>query len=165
MKKRTAFIGALVSLISLGQPLLIKTGVTFSTVGVSLFISEKANAEFRDVSSYFRRSDKRVEEGDYEGAISIIEKVIIRFPKFANSYYQRGYINAVYLEKYEEALSDLNKAIRLHRRPKGNLPIYLWMRAYTKNAMNDIKGACADWEEAKRLGDKDVINDLNQYCK
>ena len=34
MKKRTAFIGALVSLIPLGQPLLIKTGVTFSTVGV-----------------------------------------------------------------------------------------------------------------------------------
>ena len=107
MKKRTAFISVLVSLIPLGQPLLIKTGITFSTLGVTLFVSEKVNAEFRDVSSYFRRSDKRVEEGDYEGAISIIEKVIIRFPKFANSYYQRGYINAVYLQKYEEALSCL----------------------------------------------------------
>ena len=39
------------------------------------------------------------------------------------------------------------------------------MRAYTKNEMNDIEGACADWEEAKRLGDKDAINALNQYCK
>ena len=45
MKKRTAFIGALVSLIPLVQPLLIKTGVTFSTLGVTLFVSEKVNAE------------------------------------------------------------------------------------------------------------------------
>ena len=75
MKKRTAFIGAILSLIPLGQPLLMKTGVAFSTLGVTLFVSEKVNAEFRDVTSYFRRSDKRVEEGDYEGAINIIEKV------------------------------------------------------------------------------------------
>ena len=45
MKKRTAFIGAILSLIPLGQPLLMKTGFAFSTLGVTLFVSENANAE------------------------------------------------------------------------------------------------------------------------
>ena len=33
MKKRTAFLGAILSLLPLGQPLLIKTGVFLSTTG------------------------------------------------------------------------------------------------------------------------------------
>ena len=30
--------------------------------------------------------------------------------------------------------------------------------------MNNIQGACIDWQEVKRLGDKEVINELNAYC-
>ena len=44
MKKRTAFIGAILSLIPLGQPLLIKTGVVLSSSVVMLSLPEKVNA-------------------------------------------------------------------------------------------------------------------------
>ena len=45
MTKRTAFIGAILSLIPLGQPLLIKTGVVLSTTGLILSLPEKVNAD------------------------------------------------------------------------------------------------------------------------
>ena len=51
MKKRTAFIGAILSLIPLGQPLIIKTGVVLSTTGFLFSVSEKVYA--RDNSYYF----------------------------------------------------------------------------------------------------------------
>ena len=45
MKKRTAFVGAILSLMSFGHPSLIKTGVVISTSGLMLFHSAKVNAE------------------------------------------------------------------------------------------------------------------------
>ena len=48
MKKRTALIGAILSLIPLGQPLIIKTGAVLSTTGFLLSVSEKVNAETSD---------------------------------------------------------------------------------------------------------------------
>ena len=45
MKKRTAFIGAILSLIPLGQPLIIKTGVVLSTTGLIISVPEKVYAE------------------------------------------------------------------------------------------------------------------------
>ena len=44
MKKRTAFLGAILSLIPLGQPLIIKTGVVLSTTGLMLAVSENVYA-------------------------------------------------------------------------------------------------------------------------
>ena len=45
MKKRTTFIAAILSLFSLGQPLLIKTGFALSNIGLTFFIIEKVNAD------------------------------------------------------------------------------------------------------------------------
>ena len=73
MKKRTAFVGAILSLIPLGQPLMIKTGIALSAVGLPTFVSENVNAELRNVDRFFKISNKRIEEGDYEGAVSIMK--------------------------------------------------------------------------------------------
>ena len=113
MKKRTAFVVAILSLIPLVQPLLIKTGISLSTLGLTTFVSEKVNAEFRNVDRFFKKSDKRIDEGDYEGAVSIMKKLISQFPKFAPAYYQKGYINTFYLNKHEQAVSDFTRAISL----------------------------------------------------
>ncbi len=67
MKKRTAFVGAIFSLILLGQPLIIKTGVVLSTTGFLLSVSEKLSAG--DNSYYFDRVFDRGENGYYYGAI------------------------------------------------------------------------------------------------
>ena len=48
MKKRTAFVGAILSLMPLGQPLLIKTGVVLSSSAVMLSLPEKVNADSSD---------------------------------------------------------------------------------------------------------------------
>ena len=42
--------------------------------------------------------------------------------------------------------------------------LFLWMRGFAKQKMNNIQGASIDWQEVKRLGDKEVINELNLYC-
>ena len=73
MKKRTAFIGAILSLISLGQPLIIKTGAVLSTTGLMLFLPRKVNAEeytcFIDLAilgregEYERKTYKRIGTG------------------------------------------------------------------------------------------------------
>ena len=165
MKKRIAFIAAILSLFPFGQPLLMKTGITLSTLGLPTFVPEKVNAEFRNVDRFFKISNKRIEEGDYEGAVSIMKKLISQFPKFAPAYYQKGYINTFYLNKHEQAVSDFNRAINLNRGGKSDLILFLWMRGFAKQQMNNIQGACIDWQEVKRLGDKEVINELNQYCK
>ena len=164
MKKRTTFIAAILSLIPLGQPYLIKTGFTLSTLGFTTFVPEKVNAEFRNVDRFFKISNKRIEEGDYEGAVSIMKKLISKFPKFAPAYYQKGYVNTFYLNKHEQAVSDFNRAINLNRGGKSDLILFLWMRGFAKQQMNNIQGACIDWQEVRRLGDQQVINELNQYC-
>ena len=164
MKNRTAFISAILSLIPLGQPLIIKTGIALSTVGLTTFVSEEVHAEFRNVGRFFKISKKRIDEGDYEGAVSIMKKLISQFPKHAPAYYQKGYINTFYLKKHEQAVSDFTKAISLNKGGKTDLILFLWMRGYAKHQMNNIQGACIDWQEVKRLGDKEVINELNLYC-
>ena len=165
MKKRIAFIAGILSLIPLGQPLLIKTGIALSTLGLTTFVLEKVNAELRNVEHFFKISNKRIEEGDYEGAVSIMKRLIIQFPKFAPAYYQKGYINTFYLNKHEQAVSDFTKAISLNKGGKRDLILFLWMRGYAKQQMSNIQAACLDWQEVKRLGDKEVINELNQYCE
>ena len=88
MKKRTAFIGAILSLIPLGQPLLIKTGMVLSSSAVMLSLPEKVNAESADF--YFDRAFKKGEEGDYYGAISDFTKAIEIDPTIIGNYTNRG---------------------------------------------------------------------------
>ena len=62
MKKRTAFIGAILSLIPLGQPLIIKTGVALSSIGLMLLVSENVYA--RDANYFFNRAYKKAEKAE-----------------------------------------------------------------------------------------------------
>ena len=72
MKKRTAFIGAILYLTPLVQPLLIKTGLVLTTTG--LILSFQENLYARDASFYFNRANKKVLKSDYYGAISDYKK-------------------------------------------------------------------------------------------
>ena len=74
MKKRTAFIGAILSLIALGQPLIIKTGVVLSSSVLMLSMPQKVNAESAEF--YSNRGYEKIEEGDYYGAIADFNKLI-----------------------------------------------------------------------------------------
>ena len=74
MKKRTAFVGAILSLIPFGQPLIIKTGVALSTSGLFISLPEKVNAE--SAQFYFDSAFEKGNNEDYYGAISDYTKAI-----------------------------------------------------------------------------------------
>ena len=85
-KKRTAYVGAILSLIPLGQPLTIKTGVVLSTTRFLLSVSEKVSA--RDNSYYFDLAFNKGENGDYYGAIADYKKVISLGNKETEQWFQ-----------------------------------------------------------------------------
>ena len=74
MKKRTAFIGAILSLLPLGQSLFFKTGLVLSTAGIMLSIPEKVNA---DNDLYFgQRAVESYKNEDFSDALMNINKAI-----------------------------------------------------------------------------------------
>ena len=145
MKKRTAFIGAILSLIPLGQPLIIKTGAVLSTTGLMLFIPAKAQAE--SAIEYVISAKNYYEEGNFEKALEDLNKAILIYPQDYYSYYLRSYVKHKLNDPYGE-ISDLNKAIK---RNKLNFELY-FNRGLTKQEIGDIKGACSDWRKASSLG-------------
>ena len=110
MKKRTAFVGAILSLMSFGHPSLIKTGVVISTSGLMLFHSAKVNAE--SAIFYYEIAMDKYAKGDYQDAISDFTKAIEINPKVANVYYYRGIVKETKGDK-KGFCSDVKKALSL----------------------------------------------------
>ena len=157
MKKRTAFIGAILSLIPLGQPLIIKTGVVLSTTGLILFVPEKAQAE--SAIEYVISAKNYYEEGNFEKALEDLNKAILIYPQDYYSYYLRSYVKNKLNDPYGE-ISDLNKAIE---RNKLNYELYV-NRGLTKQEIGDIKGACSDWRKASSLGYEEARAWVEEEC-
>ena len=192
MIKRTAFIGAILSLIPFGQPLLIKTGVVLSTTGLMLSISENLYAS--DASFYFQRANKKEEEGNYYGAISDFVRLIEIDPKNAEIHFRIGNIKSRDLKDHTGALVDFNNAIKIdpnHSQAfisrsvvKTFLKDYygaisdlnkaeeivpndtsvFFNRGIAKTFIGDKKGACSDWRKSSKIGDKDSDMLLTKYC-
>ena len=150
MKKRTAFIGAILSLIPLGQPLIIKTGVVLSTTSLMLSVSEKLYAG--DYSYYFNSAYEKGNNGNHYGAISDFTKAIEINPS-EGAYYNRGN-RRMNLKDYYGAISDYIKAIELD-------PTFIKAyinRSIAKEKIGDINGACFDAKKAISLGDNNFTN-------
>ena len=141
MKKRTAFIGAILSLIPLGQPLIIKTGVVLSSSTVMLSLSEKVYAG--DNSYYFNRAYDKAERGDYYGAIADYTKAIEIDPNDFKAFNNRGNSKDD-LKDYEGAISDYTKAIEINP----NYEKAYFNRGLAKRKINDYFGAIADYKKA-----------------
>ena len=88
MKKRTAVIAALLSLLPLGQTLVIGKGAVLTSAAVLLSIPEKAQAE--TAVFYYNRGIEKQEKGDYYGAISDYSKAIEIKPNYVFAYSNRG---------------------------------------------------------------------------
>ena len=89
MKKRTAFIGAILSLMPIGQTFLVKGGVSLLTSAFVVLHHEKVNAESAD--KYFDIAFEMGEVGDHEGAILNFTKVIELEPDNYVAYMNRGW--------------------------------------------------------------------------
>ena len=155
MKKRTAFIGAILSLIPLGQPLLIKTGVVLSTTGLMLAVSEKVQAG--DSSYYFNRAYDKAEKGDHYGAISDFTKAIELNPTYQDAYYNRANSKDE-LKDYSGAIADYTKAIEIN-------PNYYQAynnRGMAKSNLKDYYGAISDYTKAIEIDSSSVISYINR---
>ena len=193
MKKRTALFGAILSLIPLGHPLMIKTGLVLSTTGLILFVPEKVNAESADF--YFDRAFEKGNNGDYYGAIFDYSKAIEINPQYAKAYYNRGW-NKAQLKDYNGAISDYKKAIEINpqyaeafnniafiKRKKeindnygsifyatkaieidpNSANAYL-NRGVAKENIGDLQGACEDWRKASSLGNESTAQWVRKQC-
>jgi len=149
MKKRTAFIGAILSLIPLGQPLIIKTSIVLSTEGLMLFVSKKALAE--SVDFYFDRAFEKGNKGDHYGAIADYTKAIEINPNDSIAFYNRGW-NKGQLNDYYGAIADYTKAIEIN--PQYESAYY--NRGWSKDELKDYYGAISDYKKAIEINPKKV---------
>ena len=161
MKKRTAVIGALLSLLPMGQPLVIGSGAALTSAAVMLSIPEKAQAE--SAMFYFERAlKKQNEERDYYGAISDYNKAIemqeLSTYNIAAAYYNRGKAKSD-IKDYKGALSDFNKAIDINP----NKPDYYTFRGNTKSRLNaDEYAAISDFNKAINLDLNNLLAYINR---
>ena len=159
MKKRTAIIGALVSLLPMGQPLVIGGGVALTSAAAMLALPEQAMAEsFR---FYIDRGHKKHDAGDYSGAISDYSKAIEINPKYANTYYFRGGAKYLLQEDFYGVISDLNRYVELFSKEDEKAFMILGL---AKKQLGDMKGACADWRKASSLGHKITPQWVRNQC-
>ncbi len=155
MKKRTAAIGALVSLLPMGQPLVIGTGAILTSAAVLLSAPEKAQAE--SASFYYNRGNDKSDAGDYYGAISDYSKAIEINPRDAIAYYNRGYSKNE-LKDYRGAIVDFTKAIEINPR---------YSRAYTNRGFSKVKlgdnsGAISDFNKSIEINPKEPKTFINR---
>ena len=117
MKKRTAFIGVILSLIPFGQPLLIKTGLVLSTAGMMLSLPEIVNAN--DADYYYDLARYNFNKGKFNEVISNLNTSITINPYFAAAYLARCGTK-VNIQEYEEAITDCEKAFQLNLQDSNN---------------------------------------------
>ena len=163
MKKRTAFIGAILSLIPLGQPLIIKNGVVLSTTGLIFFHAERALANSFNVD--YNNAIELFDKKKYSEAISKFAKILKTYSNLSKAQESDIYLFLAmshgYLNKHNAALEFNNKSISLNPM---NSVLYL-DRANTKFQLNDKKGACLDMRVGFELSGDDIfIADVaNEY--
>jgi tetratricopeptide (TPR) repeat protein len=109
--------------------------------------------------AYFNRGTCELALKNLKSAMADFNKTIELDPKFATAYYSRASV-LVSQEKYTEALPDLDKTIELD--PK--TPNALTLRGQIRAQSGNKKGACEDFNQAKKFGNKEADNYLSQFC-
>ena len=188
MKKRTAFIGAILCLIPIGKPLLIKTGVVLSGSAVIFSLPEKVKAE--NAQYYYDVGYEMFEEGDFYLAISNFKKAIKINPNHADAYTSMCGAK-VNIGMKNQALLDCEKALSIFKKfnlKKSKKVLYanfcgaiedkyeaisfcnksikldsqydlpVYNRSVLKEQIGDLKGACLDANKAVSLGYLDKEN-------
>ena len=188
MRKRTAFIGAILSLIPLGQSLLVRTGVVLSGSAVIFSLPESAKAE--NAQYYYGVGNEMFKKGDFYLAISNFKKAIKINPNHADAYTSMcgAKIN---IGMKNQALLDCEKALSIFKKfnlKKSKKVLYanfcgaiedkyeaisfcnksikldsqyflpVYNRSILKEQIGDLKGACLDAKKAVSLGYLDKEN-------
>ena len=157
MKKLTAFISVILSLIPIWQPLFIKTGLVLSSSTFILSLPEKVIA--KSAYSYFTNGLDKVKKKDYYGAISDLNKAIKIDPNFAQAYHWRG-LAKLRINDFSAALLDINKTLQFLPNDE-----FVWgSLGLVEMARGDMKSACFAWRKASALGYENATKWVNKSC-
>ena len=161
MKKLTAFIGAILSLIPLGHPLFIKTGMVLSTIGM-IYNFEKVHAN--DADYYYDLARDNFNKGNFKKVILNLNTSIKINPNFAAAYVARCGTR-VNLQEYEKAITDCAKAFQLNIKDSSNYidrnALYSNLCA-AKSAIGEHNSALIDCNTAIILDSKNSISFENR---
>ena len=188
MKKKTAFIGEILSLIPIGQTLLIKTSIVLFGSAVIISLPEKAKAD--NAQYFYDVGYEMFQKGDFYLAISNFKKAIKINPNHADAYTSMcgAKIN---IGMKNEALLDCEKALSIFKKfnlKQSKKVLYanfcgaiedkyeaisfcnksikldsqydlpVYNRSVLKEQIGDLKGACLDAKKAVSLGYLDKAN-------
>ena len=160
MKKRTAFIGAILSLIPLGQPLLRGTGIALISSAVIHSLSAKAEPNYANY--FYKKGLKKYDQDDFRGALPEFTKAIKINSEYGDAYYYRGRVKKELLD-IKGAIEDYKKAIKIN--PNDGRAYYdrailysSYNRVILKEGQKrDVKGAIKDYTKAIKINPNDVV--------
>ena len=147
MKKRTAFIGAILFVLSFS---LLRDRVIASP-----YIDQNYLAQYRPIpgikykrNKWYNRGLKKFQNGDYQNSIDIFSKYINKYSSIED--------NAANMGDHNGAIADYTKAIEMDYQYGS----YAYLnRGVSKGILGDIKGACSDVRISVSLGyERDDIN-------
>ena len=188
MTRRTTAVAAALSLLPLGQPLLLGSSTALAT-GAMLLSTQAAHAQSAQV--FANRGYAKFQNGDYQGALADFNKAIEINPQDAFAYNNRG-IAKKEAGDFQGAIADFNKALAINPQDayiyfdnRAGAKIELgdyqgaisdtsktieidpkYKNAYerrgiAKQSLGDDRGACADYKKAVSLGDQSTAQWLN----
>ena len=164
MKKRTAFIGVILFVLSFS---LLK-----DTVIANPYIDQNYLAQYRPIpgvkykrNRWYNRGLKKFQNGDYQSSIDIFSKYINKYSSIEDNaayvYFMLAFSKSK-IGDHTGAIADYTKAIEMDFEYGSNA--YL-NRGVSKEILGDIKGACSDWREAMKLGNISTVFRINKYCE
>ncbi len=157
MSRRSTALAAALSLLPLGQPLLLGSTTALATAAV-VFSTQAVHAQ--SAEDFLDAGVEKGESGDFQEAIADFNKALIIDAQSASAYYYRGSAK-VALGDHQGAIADLNKALAIN-------PQYAdayRTRGITKELIDDLTGACADWRKASSLGVQDAAGWVKDQCQ
>jgi tetratricopeptide (TPR) repeat protein len=118
----------------------------------------------RDSSNYnawIKRGFVRAITGDFAGEMSDYTFVINVVPEHAYAYVSRGSAFNK-LKEYSKAIVDFDSALRIDTSSQEAYN----NRGFARKGLGDMEGACADWQQSKKLGNAEATLILqNNHCK
>ena len=97
---------------------------------------------------------------DYTNALKYFSAFIDKETGVAQAFEYRAFCY-FYLQKYQLSLNDIERAIVLD----SSKPGYFNMRGVNKQMLGNTAAACADFQTATNMGDKDAPNNYEKFCK
>ena len=148
MRKKDFFIGLALSMLSIGQPIFIRSVSLFT--GTVIVLTTSAKADTKTAQFYYERASKKFDKGIYKGAISDYTKAIKINPDYGDAFDGRGFAKEK-IEDYKGAISDYTKAIKIN--PENGDAFH--GRGYSKEMLKDFEGAISDYTKAIKINPQD----------